>query len=58
MHVENYSRGDEVEDLLEEYDLAILINVGNTPTFRQTKDGQITESIIHIRVINIKQVCR
>ncbi len=48
---ENNSRGDEVEDLLDEHELAVS-NVGNTPTIRQTKDDQIIESIIDITVTN------
>ncbi len=49
--VDNNSRGEEVEDLLHEFDLAVY-NVGNTPTFRQTKDEEIIESIIDITVTN------
>ncbi len=49
----NNSRGYEVEDLLDKYDLInIILNVGNTPTFCQTKDEEVIELIIDIIVTN------
>ncbi len=50
--VENNDRGDEMEDLLDQYELTVL-NVGNTPTyFRTDEDGTKSETIIDITVTN------
>ncbi len=43
---ENNDRGNEFEDLLDQYELTVL-NVGDTPTYFHTaKDGTKTETII------------
>ncbi len=50
--VENNDRGQDFEDLLDQYELTVL-NVDNTPTyFRTDEDGTKSETIIDITVTN------